>query len=103
MNALAQAPETAPTASSPSGPSDRATTFQPVEGGNETHNGTTLLVEAYAAIWLILMAWLVLVWRKQADMSRRIDGLEQALDRAAAKQAAAKPAPKASAEAGGAQ
>jgi hypothetical protein len=80
----------APTETAAPTPNDRATTFQPVEGGNEVHNGTTLMVEAYAAIWLILMAWLVLVWRKQAALHQRIDGLENAIDRAAAKQAPAK-------------
>jgi hypothetical protein len=77
----------------PATPNDRATTFQPVEGGNEVHSGTTLMVEAYAAIWLILMAWLVLVWRKQAALHQRIDGLEHAIDRAAEKQASAAKGP----------
>jgi CcmD family protein len=78
--------ETAPASSAPS---DRSTTFQPVEGGNEVHSGTTLMVEAYAAIWMIIMFWLVLVWRKQATLHRRVDDLEHAIDRAAAKQSAA--------------
>jgi hypothetical protein len=76
----------APTASAPD---DRSTSFQPVEGGTETHSGTTLMVEAYAAIWMILMVWLVLVWRKQGALNQRLDDLEQAIDRAAAKQSAA--------------
>ena len=83
--ALAAPPQTTPT-------EDRSTTFQPVEGGNEAHNGTTLMVEAYAAIWMILMVWLVMVWRKQASMNQRLEGLEQAIDRAAAKQVPAKAA-----------
>jgi CcmD family protein len=77
---------TAPVASAPE---DRSTTFQPVEGGNEVHSGTTLMVEAYAAIWMIIMLWLVFVWRKQAALHQRVDELEHAIDRAAAKQAAA--------------
>jgi len=47
------------------------------------------MVEAYAAIWMIIMFWLVLVWRKQATLHRRVDDLEHAIDRAAAKQSAA--------------
>jgi hypothetical protein len=64
---------------------DRATTFQPVEGGTEQHSGATLLVEAYAVLWVILMGWLVFQWRKQAALGARLDGLERAIDRAAAK------------------
>ena len=40
----------------PAVPDDRATEFTAVEGGEE-YSGGSLLVEAYAAIWLILMAW----------------------------------------------
>lgn len=67
-------------------PDSRATDFRAVEGSSEHYSGTTLLVEAYAAIWLILMAWLVLLWRKQASLTSRLDGLEAAIDRAAAAQ-----------------
>jgi hypothetical protein len=67
-------------------PDDRATDFRPVEGtAGERYSGSTLLVEAYAAIWLILMVWLVLLWKKQATLTSRLDGLEAAIDRAAAK------------------
>lgn len=48
----------------------------------EHFNGYTLMVEAYAAIWLILMGWLVMIWRKSATLTARVDGLEAALDRA---------------------
>jgi CcmD family protein len=67
---------------------DRAETFTAVSGGNETYSGSALLVEAYAAIWLILFAWIYLLWRKQASLGERLDGLEKAIDRAAAKDAA---------------
>ncbi len=78
--------------SAPSSPDSRATDFRAVEGGvTEQYSGATLLVEAYAAIWLILMAWIFLMWRKQATLAARLDGLEAAIDRAeAAKSAAAK-------------
>jgi hypothetical protein len=64
---------------------DRSTTFQPVEGGSEQRSGSMLLVEAYTVLWLILMAWLVFQWRRQAAIGARLDGLERAIDRAAAK------------------
>lgn len=64
---------------------DRSTTFQPVEGGSEQRSGSMLLIEAYTVLWLILMAWLVFQWRRQAAIGARLDGLERAIDRAAAK------------------
>jgi hypothetical protein len=72
----------APAASTPD---DRSTTFQPVQGGPEQHSGSTLLIEAYAVLWVILMAWVLFMWRRQASLGARLAGLEQALDRAAAK------------------
>lgn len=71
-------------------PDDRSTTFQPVEGGTETRSGTTLLVEAYAVLWVILIGWLLISWRKQAALNARLDDLEHAIDRAAAAKAAKK-------------
>jgi hypothetical protein len=75
-------PMTAPEVTTPDG---RSTTFQPVEGGGETRSGSTLLVEAYVVLWMILMAWLVMLWRKQAGLTARLDDLERAIDKAAAK------------------
>jgi len=62
---------------------DRATDFQAVDGNvGEQFSGYRLMVEAYAAIWLIMMAWLFFIWRKQADITERVKGLEVAIDRA---------------------
>ena len=77
-----QIPTPAPSASAE--PEGRASTFRAVEGGTETHSGTVLLVEAYAAIWLILMGWLFKLWRKQRGLHARLDDVERALDRALA-------------------
>jgi len=66
-----------------SSPDNRATDFKPVEGAAaEQYSGGKLMVEAYAAIWLILLAWIYLLWRKQASLAQRLDGLEAAIDRA---------------------
>ncbi|CAN5925564.1 hypothetical protein BH11MYX4_BH11MYX4_32410 [soil metagenome] len=65
-------------------PDDRATEFTAVDPNTEQFNGSTLLVEAYAAIWVILMGWLFLLWRKQAGLAVRLDDLERTIDRAAA-------------------
>jgi CcmD family protein len=66
-------------------PDGRSTDFKPVEGAPaEQYSGGSLLVEAYAAIWLIIIAWLFLMWRKQSSLAARLDGLEAAIDRAEA-------------------
>lgn len=66
---------------------DRATEFKAVDGTGEQYDGNTLLVEAYAAIWLIMMVWFAFIWRKQANLSARVDGLEAAIARAERKAA----------------
>lgn len=68
----------------------RSTEFKAVEGGQEQYSGATLLVEAYAAVWLVLMAFIFLLWRKQASLGARVEGLEGAIDRALAAAESAK-------------
>ena len=64
-------------------PSDRATTFQAVQGnGTEQYSGGVLLVTAYAVLWVIVLSWVVLVWRKQNVLDARLDGLEREIDKA---------------------
>lgn len=66
-------------------PNDRATEFQAVQGNpGEQYSGATLLVLAYAALWIVLFAWIGLVWRKQRRLDDRLADLERVLDRAAA-------------------
>jgi hypothetical protein len=81
----------APIASSPpsaapsSTPDDRSTTFTAVEGNaKEQYSGGTLLVTAYAALWVVLFAWVAIVWRKQSALNLRLADLERVLDKAAA-------------------
>lgn len=71
---------TASTQTSP-GSDARSTAFRPVEGGGETRSGTVLLVEAYAAIWLILFAMLWLGFRKQRRLDTRLQELERTIER----------------------
>jgi hypothetical protein len=74
----------------PGTPGSRGTSFVPVEGGStEQHSGATLLIEAYAVLWIILMTWLFMLWRKQSSLHAKLDDLERVLDRAAAAAAAA--------------
>jgi len=66
-------------------PNDRATTFQAVEGNQtEQYNGATLMVTAYGVLWVVLFAWIALVWRKQSALDSRLADLERVLDEAAA-------------------
>ena len=85
-SSMFQAPSTSdsaqPQGAGEGGATDRSTSFVPTEGGPEQKNGQTLMVEAYAVIWTILMVWLVILWRKQASLNARLDGLESAIDKA---------------------
>jgi hypothetical protein len=73
-----------PTAT-PDSPNDRATTFQPMQGPQAEHySGEVLLVSAYAILWVILISWIGLVWRKQSALGARLADLERELDKAAA-------------------
>ncbi|HEX8793362.1 MAG TPA: CcmD family protein [Polyangiaceae bacterium] len=65
-------------------PSDRATTFQAVQGnGTEQYSGGTLLVIAYAVLWVVMFAWVALVWRKQRTLDTRLADLEGVIQKAA--------------------
>ena len=72
----------APAATIPASPDDRASGFTAVEGGPETRSGTVLLVEAYAAIWLIWFGFIWLTVRRQRKLDLRILDLENALQKA---------------------
>jgi CcmD family protein len=69
-------------ASSATTSEDRATAFRPVEGGPQLQSGETLLVEAYAAIWVILFALVLFSWRRQRRLDDRMVALEGALEKA---------------------
>ena len=70
-----QSPAPAPVATTPSA-DDRSTAFRAVEGGNEMQSGEKLLVEAYAALWLILFALILVSWRRQKAIDARVVILE---------------------------
>jgi hypothetical protein len=75
----------------------RGQAFVPVEGGNNMQSGEKLLVEAYAAIWVILFALVMLSWRKQHKLEARVAHLEGAIAKARADEAREKAAKKAAA------
>ncbi|HEX3343797.1 MAG TPA: CcmD family protein [Polyangiaceae bacterium] len=81
MTDIAPMPSAAPSST----PDDRATSFVAVEGNaKEQYSGGTLLVVAYSALWVVLFAWVAVVWRKQSALNRRLADLERVLDKAAA-------------------
>jgi len=58
-------------------PSQRSTEFHAVEGGAEVMSGETLLVEAYAALWIILFGFIFVSWRRQSRIDARVSELER--------------------------
>ena len=73
------------TQTTPTTPNDRATEFQAVQGNpTEQYSGAVLLVAAYAVLWVVIFAWIGLVWRKQRGLDARLSDLERVLDKAAA-------------------
>lgn len=81
LAAQAAAPTAAPEAPTSTTAEERATAFRPVEA-RELRSGEVLLVEAYAAIWLIAFGLILLSWRRQRRLDDRIASLESALARA---------------------
>jgi hypothetical protein len=68
----------------PASSSAPITTFEAQQGAPipEQHSGVRLLVEAYAFIWIVAMVFVQLTWLRQRGLSRRLDSLERALDKA---------------------
>jgi CcmD family protein len=67
-------------AGAPTTPESRDTQFHAIEGGSsEVASGSTLLVEAYAAIWVILLAFLLVSWRRQSKLDAKMTELERAI------------------------
>lgn len=81
----ASAPDTTPTddAAPPTG-----IAFKPVGNEGEVQPGGTLMVEAYAAIWVIVLGFVIVSFLRTRALGERVQTLEAAmgrLDRARAK------------------
>ena len=74
----------ASSAPAPRAPTTAPPRSAPCEGGTEMQSGEKLLVEAYAAIWVILFAMVLLSWRRQRRLDERIASLEAAIEQGAA-------------------
>ena len=67
-------------------PSDRSTSFEAAQGSQPEHyNGEVLLVTAYAIVWVLVLAWVALLWRKQSALFARVTDLEREIEKAAGK------------------
>lgn len=66
----------------PGAPDERESQYRAVEGGNDIASGPTLLVEAYAAIWLVLLGFLLLSWRRQSRINAKMAELERIVSEA---------------------
>ena len=82
--ALVSVDEPAAPAASGSADQERSQSFQPVTGGPEMQSGEMLLVEAYAAIWLLAFGLVIASLRRQRKLDERIRRLEEDLDKARA-------------------
>jgi CcmD family protein len=60
-------------------PEGRDTGFRAVSGGPELASGPTLLVEAYAAIWILLLGFVVLTWRRMSRLESKLVELEHTI------------------------
>lgn len=83
MNAFDLAPLPPPSSSAEQPIYRPSTEFKAVENGGESRDGATLMVEAYVVLWVLLMGWIFLLWRKQGALNTRLDDLEKAIDKRA--------------------
>ena len=59
---------------------DRSQEFKPVTGGNvETSSAGGLLVAAYVLMWAVMMGFLLMTFRRQFAVDKRLGELERAL------------------------
>ena len=59
---------------------ERSQEFRPVTGGaTETSSAEGLLITAYVLMWVILMGFLFLTFKRQAAVDKRLGELERAL------------------------
>ncbi len=73
-------PQPSTTTSAPDGE------LRPYEGAVEQRSGELLLIEAYAAIWLVAFGLILLSLRRQRRLEERLDRLQEDLERAAKQQ-----------------
>ena len=60
-------------------PDDRSSAFKAVKGGGETVSGGSLLIAAYAFVWIALFVVILNVFRRQTKVAERLAALEDAI------------------------
>jgi hypothetical protein len=66
----------------PGSPDSRSQEFVPVTGGpTETSSAEALLITAYVLMWAILMGFLLVTFRRQAAVDKRMSDLERSLSK----------------------
>jgi hypothetical protein len=71
-----------PTTTAEKTPEDRRTEFVPVQGGTApTTNAETLVVSAYMVMWVLLLYFIWLGWRRAGRIETRVGVLERALEK----------------------
>jgi CcmD family protein len=61
----------------------RSQEFVPVQGSTETTSAESILVAAYICFWLVVFVFIFLTKKKQAELERRLEGIERALEKTA--------------------
>ena len=69
----------APAPSATVAPGGRSTEFVPVTGGEATTSAGTMLVAAYLLMWLLVLAFVLLTFKRLLNLSGRVDSLEKGL------------------------
>lgn len=65
-------------------PDARSTEFVADQGGGEGTSASSLLVSAYVVMWVLLLGFLFMSWRRQQRIESRLTELDKALARARA-------------------
>jgi hypothetical protein len=60
-------------------PEGRSQEFVPVTGGTETSSAEGLLIAAYVLMWAVLMGFLLLTFRRQSAVEKRLTDVERSL------------------------
>lgn len=64
---------------------DRSTSFTAKDGGSEGVPGGSLMVAAYAIVWLVVLLLVVRVFQRQNTIARQIADLEEDLQKRGAR------------------
>jgi CcmD family protein len=65
-----------PVASSSATVEDRSTTFKATPAGSESVPGGTLMIVAYAIVWVGVLLLILRVFNRQTAVAKRVDELE---------------------------